>query len=128
MRQGQPEDGTLSVRDQRERRPQWLGTPVKWTARTEIKPADYVSPNADVTDGLADAARTSLTLPGRRRGLPLGPGWVVAEDLLGCTGPEVPVEYFDAVRAEQPGMGDSAGVAELEQFMAERRDVIGEAH
>ena len=36
MRQGQPGDGALSVRDQRERRLQWLRTPVKWIARIHV--------------------------------------------------------------------------------------------
>ena len=57
--------------------------------------------------------------------LPLAPGWVVAEDLLDCARPEVPVEYLDAVSTDQRGMGDSAGVAELEQLVAERREVVG---
>ena len=46
--------------------------------------------------------------------VPLVPGWVVAEDFLDCAGPEVSVEYLDAVPADQAGMGGSAGVAELE--------------
>ena len=58
----------------------------------------------------------------------LAPGWGVAEDLLGGARPEVSVEYLDAVRADQRGVGDSAGVAELEQLVAERGDVVGQAH
>jgi hypothetical protein len=36
VRQGQLGNRALSVRDQRERRPQWLGTPVKWIARRPL--------------------------------------------------------------------------------------------
>src|SRR5712691_4842573 len=114
--------------------------PVKWSLRAEPweheryrRPA---GPRASAADRavrgapgpgagpMADPAaspggRGCAGVAGFQRGagrscLPLVPGWVVAEDLPGCAGPEVSVEYLDAVSADQLGMGDSAGGAELE--------------
>jgi hypothetical protein len=72
VRQGQPGNRALSLRDQRERQPQWLGTPVKWIARTAVmhgwrpwpnskraRPSWMIcalrSPQADVVRGCVDA-------------------------------------------------------------------------
>jgi len=114
-------------------RPQWLA----WTATASqswaagVRGSGLACLPSWLPRGRRDLRLISLTLPlcpRSRRHRALVPGRVVAEDFPGGAGPEVPVEYLDAVPADQAGVGDSAGVAELEQFVAKGGNVAGQAH
>ena len=55
----------------------------------------------------------------------LVPGWVVAKDFLDGAGPEVSVEYLDAVPADQAGRAAPQAWLSSRKLVAERRDVVG---